>query len=73
MQTETARACMRGIGLNAERTECIAGLLEKNRKREARQRLRSLRCELMDELHDCQKRVDQLDWLIRETEKELDD
>ena len=48
-------------------------LLEENRKREARQKLRCLRCELMDELHDCQKRVDQLDWLIRETEKELDD
>ena len=73
MQTETARACMRGIGLSAERTERIAVLLEENRKREARQKLRCLCCELMDELHDCQKRVDQLDWLIRETEKELDD
>ena len=60
---------MRGIGLSAERTERIAVLLEENRKREARQKLRCLRCELMDELHDCQKRVDQLDWLIREMDR----
>ena len=69
MQPETARQCMNDIGLNQENTEYVASLLAGNRQEEARQRLKVLRCELMDELHACQKRVDQLDWLIRETEK----
>ena len=29
--------------------------------------LRMCRCELMDDLHECQKRVDCLDYLIRQT------
>ena len=69
MEPETARQCMNDIGLNQENAEYVASLLAGNRREEAKQRLRALRCELMDELHACQKRVDQLDWLIRETEK----
>ena len=69
MQQETAKQCMNDIGVSRENTEYVASLLANNRKDEAKQRLRILRCELMDELHACQRRVDQLDWLIRETEK----
>ena len=69
MQPETAKQCMNDIGVSRENAEYVASLLAYNRKDEAKQRLRILRCELMDELHACQKRVDQLDWLIRETEK----
>ena len=70
MQPETARQCMRDIGLSRENTEYVTALLENNRKDEAKRRLRRIRCELMDELHACQRKVDQLDWLIRETEKQ---
>ena len=69
MQQETAKQCMNDIGVSQENAEYVVSLLVKNRKDEAKQRLRILRCELMDELHACQRRVDQLDWLIRETEK----
>ena len=69
MQPETAEQCMNDIGISQENVEYVASLLANNRKDEAKQRLRILRCELMDELHACQRRVDQLDWLIRETEK----
>ena len=69
MQPETAKQCMNDIGVGQENAEYVASLLANNRKDEAKQRLRILRCELMDELHACQRRVDQLDWLIRETEK----
>ena len=69
MQPETAEQCMNNIGVSRENAEYIASLLANNRKEEAKQRLRILRCELMDEMHACQRRVDQLDWLIRETEK----
>ena len=69
MQAETARQCMNDIGVSRENAEVVASLLASNRQDEAKQRLRILRCELMDELHACQRKVDQLDWLIRETEK----
>ena len=69
MQPETAKQCMNDIGVSRENAEYVASLLANNRKDEAKLRLRILRCELMDELHACQRRVDQLDWLIRETEK----
>ena len=32
--------------------------------------LRMLRCELMDDLHECQKRVDCLDYLMFQIEKQ---
>ena len=69
MQPETAKQCMNDIGVSRENAEYVASLLANYRKDEAKQRLRILRCELMDELHACQRRVDQLDWLTRETEK----
>ena len=69
MQPETAKQCMNDIGISRENAEYVASLLAYNRKDEAKQRLRILRCKLMDELHNCQRKVDQLDWLIRETEK----
>ena len=70
MRLETAKQCMSDIGVSQENAEYVASLLANNRKDEAKQRLRILRCELMDELHACQRKVDQLDWLIRETEKQ---
>ena len=72
MLTDTARQCIKDIGLSSENAEFVALLIEKNQRAEARLALRSLRCELMDELHACQRKVDKLDWLIRETEKRLD-
>ena len=68
MQPETAKQCMNDIGVRRENVEIVVSLLANNRQDEAKQRLRILRCELMDELHACQKRVDQLDWLIRKNE-----
>ena len=69
MRAETARQCMTGIGLSRENADNVAALLEAGRGDDARKRLRAFRCELMDELHSCQRKVDRLDWLIRETEK----
>lgn len=69
MNTETARQCLTDLGCNQEKAARLAELVEANRLAEAKQQLRCLRCDLMEELHACQKRVDQLDWLIRETER----
>ena len=70
MRPETARQCMSNIGVSRENAELVASLLASNRRDEAKQRLRILRCELMEDMHACQRKVDQLDWLIRETEKQ---
>ena len=69
MDSENTRQCLTGIGCSPDRIKRLEELVEAGRLTEAKQRLRSLRCELMEELHVCQRRVDQLDWLIRETER----
>ena len=69
MQAETARQCLTDIGCRPERVNRLMELVQTDRLIEAKQQLRCLRCDLMEELHACQRRVDQLDWLIRETEK----
>ena len=69
MNTETARQCLTDLGYSPEKAARLAELVEANRLADAKQQLRCLRCDLMEELHACQRRVDQLDWLIRETEK----
>ena len=69
MNAENARQCLTDIGCSPDRIDRLAELVEAGRLAEAKQRLRCLRCDLMEELHICQRRVDQLDWLIRETER----
>ena len=69
MNTESARQCLSDIGCSPDRISQVAELVEAGQLAEAKQRLRRLRCDLMEELHLCQRRVDRLDWLIRETER----
>ena len=69
MNAESARQCLTDIGCRSDQINPLAELVEAGRLTEAKQRLRCLRCELMEELHVCQRRVDQLDWLILETER----
>jgi hypothetical protein len=69
MQAETARQCMTDIGLSRENADYVTALLNAGRRDEAWKKLRVIRCEMIDELHNYQRKVDQLDWLIRETEK----
>ena len=69
MNAENVQQCLAGIGGSQEKANRILEFLEADQLTEAKQKLRRLRCELMEELHGCQRRIDQLDWLIRETEK----
>ena len=69
MNAESARQCLADIGCRPDKAALLVELMEANRLTEAKQKLRSLRCDLMEELHICQRRVDRLDWLIRETER----
>ena len=69
MNAENARQCLTETGCSPDRIDPLAELVAAGRLTAAKQRLRCLRCDLMEELHVCQRRVDQLDWLIRETER----
>ena len=46
-------------------------LVQSDRMQDALHAMRAIRCELMEQLHQSQKRVDTLDYLIRQTEKEI--
>ena len=46
-------------------------LYNSGQKKDALQAMKLVRCNLMDELHKSQRRVDCLDFLIRQTEKEI--
>lgn len=69
MNTEDAMQCLSDVQCSPERARRLTELMKAGRLTEAKQQLRCLRCDLMEELHSCQRRVDLLDWLIRETEK----
>ena len=60
---------MTDIGLSRENADYVTALLNAGRRDEAWKKLRVIRCEMMDELHNYQRKVDLLDRLIRETEK----
>lgn len=46
-------------------------LVQAGRISDALHEMRVIRCDLMDELHQSQRKVDCLDYLIRQTEKEI--
>ena len=51
--------------------QAIEHLLDEERFHDAIYKMRVIRCDLMEELHRSQRRVDCLDFLIRQTEKEI--
>ena len=51
--------------------QAIEHLLDEKRFHDALHKMRVIRCDLMEELHQSQRRVDCLDFLIRQTEKEI--
>ena len=51
--------------------QAIEHLLDEERFHDALHKMRVIRCDLMEELHQSQRRVDCLDFLIRQTEKEI--
>ncbi len=69
MNAESAMMCLKDIGCRPDRAARLAELFDADSLTQAKQQLRCLRCELMEELHVCRRRVDQPDRLIRETER----
>ena len=64
------RACLMELGFTETQADRAETFCREGRFREALLELRKARGELMEELHGCQRRVDALDLLIRQTEKQ---
>ena len=62
--------CLSDIGVDDEHKEMAKQFLESGQKSEFIGYLKRCRCTLMDEMHESQRKVDRMDYLIRWAEKE---
>ena len=69
MDAESVKQFLADAGCCPDKAERVLRFLETDQLQEARQALKCLRCDLVEELHRSQRRVDRIDWLIRETER----
>ena len=72
VQKENLVIALSDSGFKQEVIEKAERLWETGRTQDLIQHLRSCRCELMDILHESQKRVDRVDTLIRQTGKTME-
>ena len=70
MDIEKLKRDLAEIGCSAAESDQIARLCESGNVKDVLQIMKKNRCRLMDELHECGRKVDFLDFLIRKTEKE---
>lgn len=62
---ETLTAILSDIGLSEDEIKVAQRLDKAGRSDDLQKYLRLCRCDLMDDLHRCQKKIDNLDYLIR--------
>ena len=72
VQKENLVIALSDAGFSQEAIEKTERLWEAGRTKDLIRHLRICRCELMDILHESQKRVDRVDTLIRQTEKTME-
>lgn len=58
-------------GCNEETAQRIVALYESGSYDEVLHQMRVQRCALIDEMHESQRRVDRMDYLIRKQEKQM--
>ena len=63
--------CLSDAGFTKEAMGEAIRLCEAGRKEELVRFLRVKRCDLIEELHESQKRIDRFDYMIRQTEKRM--
>ena len=59
------------VGCSDASAAFVDQLVQSGRMQDALHEMRVIRCDLIDQLHQSQRRVDCLDYLIRQTEKEI--
>jgi hypothetical protein len=68
-QLENMKTMLSDAGLGHEAIARAEKLMEAGMKDDLIRHMRLCRCQLMEDLHETQKRVDRMDHLIRNTEK----
>ena len=71
MMAETIRNHLLDAGCPEESANIVERLCSNGRLDDALHQMKILRCDLMEELHQSQRKVDCLDHLIRQTEKAI--
>ena len=69
-QTENLLMGMADAGCKAEEIEKAERILQAGSLSELTKVLKQCRCALMEQMHESQKQVDLMDYLIRKTEKQ---
>ncbi len=69
--TNTVKNNLLDVGCSEESAEIVERLCSEGRLDDALHQMRIIRCDLMEELHQSQRKVDCLDHLIRQIEKEI--
>lgn len=64
-------ACLSDAGFSGEAISEAVRLCEAGQKKDLVRFLRVMRCDLIEELHERQKRIDRFDYMIRQTEKQI--
>ena len=64
-------ACLSDAGFTDEAIGEAVRLCETGQKEELIRFLRVRRCDMIEELHESQKKIDRFDYMIRQTEKRI--
>ena len=64
-------ACLTDAGFSGEAVSEAVRLCEAGQKEDLVRFLRVKRCDLIEELHESQKKIDRFDYIIRQTEKRI--
>ena len=63
--------CLTDAGFSGEAVSEAVRLCETGQKKDLVRFLRVKRCDLIEELHESQKKIDRFDYMIRQTEKQI--
>ena len=64
-------ACLKDAGFTDEAIGEAVRLCESGQKEDLIRYLRVKRCDLIEELHESQKKIDRFDYMIRQAEKQI--
>ena len=59
------------IGCSEDSAQAVERMIRAGHFGDALRQMKIIRCDLMEDLHQSQRKVDCLDYLIRQTEKEI--
>ena len=61
--------CLADAGFDGDTTSEAVRLYKSGSKDDLKQYLRSKRCDLIEQMHESQKRIDRVDYVIRQTDR----